>query len=141
MVASAREDLLTQLGISIPASSTSRPETWARPAPRRYDIEAWFPQERYREVTPGLEHDRLPGPRLGMPLAAADAGLETPHTLNGTVLTDRALLAILENFQGEVPDVCRSSAPPPASPRSCGFPAWGGALSPMRAPFVPRRWW
>ena len=29
----------------------------------------------------------------------------TPHTLNGTAITDRALLAVLENFQGEVPDV------------------------------------
>jgi seryl-tRNA synthetase len=27
-----------------------------------------------------------------------------PHTLNGTAVTDRVVLAILENFQGDVPD-------------------------------------
>jgi seryl-tRNA synthetase len=27
------------------------------------------------------------------------------HTLNGTAVTDRWALAVLENFQGEVPDV------------------------------------
>ena len=32
-----------------------------------------------------------------------DKRLETPHTLNGTAVTDRWLLAILENFGGDVP--------------------------------------
>ncbi len=35
----------------------------------------------------------------------SERGLEPPHTLNGTVVTDRVVLAILENFQGAVPDV------------------------------------
>ena len=34
------------------------------------------------------------------------------HTLNGTMVTDRALLAILENFQGEVPEVLRAYGAP-----------------------------
>jgi seryl-tRNA synthetase len=34
----------------------------------------------------------------------ADRGTDFVHTLNGTAVTDRALLAILENFQGDVPD-------------------------------------
>ncbi len=38
--------------------------------------------------------------------------LENPHTLNGTMVTDRALLAILENFQGGVPDVLREYGAP-----------------------------
>jgi seryl-tRNA synthetase len=42
----------------------------------------------------------------------AEGGLENPHTLNGTMVTDRALLAILENFQGGVPDVLRSFGAP-----------------------------
>ena len=37
--------------------------------------------------------------RLGIRFRG-ESGLETPHTLNGTVVTDRALLALLENFQG-----------------------------------------
>ena len=34
------------------------------------------------------------------------------HTLNGTAVTDRATLAILENFQGDVPDVLRQFGAP-----------------------------
>ena len=34
------------------------------------------------------------------------------HTLNGTAVTDRALLAILENFQGDVPDALRPFGAP-----------------------------
>ena len=34
------------------------------------------------------------------------------HTLNGTAVTDRAMLAILENFQGDVPDVLRQYGAP-----------------------------
>ena len=49
--------------------------------------------------------------RLGIRFRTED-GLETPHTLNGTVVTDRALLAILENFQGEVPEVLRAYGAP-----------------------------
>jgi seryl-tRNA synthetase len=32
--------------------------------------------------------------------------------LNGTAATDRAVLAILENFQGDVPDVLRAYGAP-----------------------------
>jgi seryl-tRNA synthetase len=43
--------------------------------------------------------------------------VETPHTLNGTMVTDRALLAILENFQGAVPEVlARYGAPADVRP-------------------------
>jgi seryl-tRNA synthetase len=34
------------------------------------------------------------------------------HTLNGTAVADRALLAILENFRGDVPDVLREFGAP-----------------------------
>jgi seryl-tRNA synthetase len=34
------------------------------------------------------------------------------NTLNGTATTDRTLLAILENFGGEVPDVLRQYGAP-----------------------------
>jgi seryl-tRNA synthetase len=39
--------------------------------------------------------------------------LETPHTLNGTAATDRWVLALLENFQGAVPDVLQQFGAPP----------------------------
>ena len=75
------------------------------PATKKYDIEAWFPfQERYREVTSCSNTTDYQARRLGIRYRA-ESGLETPHTLNGTMVTDRALLSILENFQGAVPEV------------------------------------
>jgi seryl-tRNA synthetase len=74
-------------------------------AAKKYDIEAWFPfQERYREVTSCSNTTDYQSRRLGIRYRS-EHGLENPHTLNGTMVTDRALLAILENFQGAVPEV------------------------------------
>jgi seryl-tRNA synthetase len=74
-------------------------------AVKKYDIEAWFPsQERYREITSCSNTTDFQARRLGIRYRS-ERGLETVHTLNGTAVTDRAALAILENFQGEVPDV------------------------------------
>ncbi|HVN60919.1 MAG TPA: serine--tRNA ligase [Gaiellaceae bacterium] len=76
------------------------------PAVKKYDIEAWFPsQERYREITSCSNTTDFQARRLGIRYRVEDGGLETVHTLNGTAVTDRAALAILENFQGEVPEV------------------------------------
>jgi seryl-tRNA synthetase len=75
------------------------------PAAKKYDIEAWFPfQERYREVTSCSNTTDYQARRLGIRYRSP-SGLEHPHTLNGTMVTDRALLAILETFQGRVPEV------------------------------------
>ena len=74
-------------------------------AAKKFDIEAWFPaQERYREVTSCSNTTDYQARRLGIRYRA-ERGLEHPHTLNGTMVTDRALLAILENLQGGVPEV------------------------------------
>jgi seryl-tRNA synthetase len=83
------------------------------PAAKKYDIEAWFPfQERYREVTSCSNTTDYQARRLGIRYRLAGGGLETPHTLNGTMVTDRALLAVLENFQGGVPEVLRQYGAP-----------------------------
>ena len=82
-------------------------------AAKKYDIEAWFPfQGRYREVTSCSNTTDFQARRLGIRYRA-ESGLGTPHTLNGTMVTDRALLAILENFQGAVPDVLQRYGAPP----------------------------
>jgi seryl-tRNA synthetase len=74
-------------------------------ASKKYDIEAWFPhQQRYREITSTSNTTDFQARRLGIRHRSGEKGLETPHTLNGTAVTDRWLLAILENFGGEVPD-------------------------------------
>jgi seryl-tRNA synthetase len=75
------------------------------PAAKKYDIEAWFPsQERYREITSCSNTTDFQARRLGIRYRG-ERGPETVQTLNGTAVTDRAALAILENFQGEVPEV------------------------------------
>jgi seryl-tRNA synthetase len=82
------------------------------PAARKYDIEAWFPfQGRYREITSCSNTTDFQARRLGIRYRS-ERGLEPVHTLNGTAVTDRAVLAILENFQGEVPDVLRAFGAP-----------------------------
>ena len=74
------------------------------PAAKKYDIEAWFPsQKRYREVTSCSNTTDFQARRLGIRFRRESGSPEPAHTLNGTMVTDRALLAILENFQGEVP--------------------------------------
>jgi seryl-tRNA synthetase len=88
-------------------------------AAKRYDIEAWFPsQERYRELTSASNTTDYQARRLGIRYRR-NGSLEQVHTLNGTAVTDRWALAILENFQGEVPEVLQTyGAPATISPPS-----------------------
>jgi seryl-tRNA synthetase len=82
-------------------------------AAKRYDIEAWFPsQERYREITSCSNTTDFQARRSGIRYRTEDGRLETPHTLNGTAATDRWVLAILENFQGDVPDALQQYGAP-----------------------------
>ncbi len=83
------------------------------PAAKKYDIEAWFPsQQRYREITSTSNTTDFQARRLGIRYRLDEKRLETPHTLNGTAVTDRWLLAVLENFAGEVPEVLRGYGAP-----------------------------
>jgi seryl-tRNA synthetase len=69
------------------------------PAARKYDIEAWIPtQERYREITSCSNTTDFQARRLGVRYRDGKA-LRFPYTLNGTAMTARFLIAILENFQ------------------------------------------
>jgi seryl-tRNA synthetase len=82
-------------------------------AAKRYDIEAWFPsQERYREITSCSNTTDYQARRGRIRYRTAEGTTATPHTLNGTAATDRWVLAILENFQGDVPDVLREYGAP-----------------------------
>jgi seryl-tRNA synthetase len=79
-------------------------------ASKKYDIEAWFPgQQRYREITSTSNTTDFQSRRLDVRYRS-ERGPEHVHTLNGTAVTARAMIAILENFQDErgavsVPDV------------------------------------
>ena len=95
------------------ASSTSPPAT---SAPRRRRSTTSRRGSRRSSATARSRRRRTrPTSR---PAASASATapttkrLETPHTLNGTAVTDRWLLAILENFGGDVPDVLQRYGAP-----------------------------
>jgi seryl-tRNA synthetase len=83
------------------------------PAAKKYDCEGWFAfQQRYRELTSTSNTTDFQARRLQIRYRADGKSLEPVHTLNGTAVTDRATLAILENFQGDVPDVLRPFGAP-----------------------------
>jgi seryl-tRNA synthetase len=105
------EAFLRKLGLPYRVVNVAAGDLGA-PAAKKVDIEAWFPsQERYREVTSCSNTTDFQARRLGI-RSRGESGLGTPHTLNGTMVTDRALLAILENFQGDVPDVLAAYGAP-----------------------------
>jgi len=82
-------------------------------AAKRYDIEAWFPsQERYREITSCSNTTDYQARRSQIRYRTGEKTLDTPHTLNGTAVTDRWALAILENFQGEIPEALQRYGAP-----------------------------
>jgi seryl-tRNA synthetase len=79
---------------------------------KTYDVEIWFPShDRYRETASISNTTDFQARRLGTRYRAN--GTPQPvHTLNGTAVVDRMALAILENFQGEVPDALRPYGAP-----------------------------
>jgi seryl-tRNA synthetase len=71
-------------------------------AAKKYDIEAWFPgQERYREITSTSNTTDYQARRLEIRFRRDGKQLEPVHTLNGTAVTARAMLAIMEDFQDQ----------------------------------------
>lgn len=70
---------------------------WA--SARTYDIEAWLPgQKEYREMGSISTTTDYQSRRLGIRVATGEKK-EFTHLLNGTVFSDRALIAIIENYQ------------------------------------------
>jgi seryl-tRNA synthetase len=98
------ESILQELGLPYRAVNIAAGDLGASAA-KKIDLEAWFPsQERYREVTSCSNTTDYQARRLRIRYRTAHGGTAFPHTLNGTAVTDRVVLAILENFQGDVPD-------------------------------------
>ncbi|HVH50820.1 MAG TPA: serine--tRNA ligase, partial [Gaiellaceae bacterium] len=105
------ESLVQEVGLPYRVVNTAAGDL-STAAAKRYDIEAWFPsQERYREITSCSNTTDYQARRSGVRYRDGKS-LDTPHALNGTAVTDRWLLAILENFQGDVPDVLRAYGAP-----------------------------
>ena len=94
------EELVQELGLPYRVVNVAAGDLGASAA-KKYDVEAWFPgQERYREITSTSNTTDYQARRLGVRVRR-DRGTEPVHTLNGTAVTARALLAVLENFQDE----------------------------------------
>jgi seryl-tRNA synthetase len=106
------EELLQALGLPYRAVDVAAGDLGAS-AVRKIDLEAWFPsQGRYREVTSCSNTTDFQARRLGIRWRSPQ-GLVPPHTLNGTVVTDRFVLALLETFQGGVPEPLLGYGAPP----------------------------
>lgn len=70
------------------------------PAAAKYDIEAWFPSEnKYRETHSCSNCTDYQSRRLNIRFKRKTGELEFVHILNGTVFSERPILAILENYQ------------------------------------------
>jgi seryl-tRNA synthetase len=95
------EELVSELGIPYRVVNIPVGDLGAS-ASKKYDIEAWFPtQKRYREITSTSNTTDYQARRLDVRYRREDGNLEPVHTLNGTAVTARLLLAIMENFQSE----------------------------------------
>jgi seryl-tRNA synthetase len=69
-------------------------------AAKKYDLEAWFPgQSRYRELTSTSNTTDYQARRLDIRFRPNGGAPVHVHTLNGTAVTARAMLSIMENFQ------------------------------------------
>jgi seryl-tRNA synthetase len=94
------EELVQDLGVPYRVVNVAAGDLGAS-ASKKYDIEAWFPgQDNYREITSTSNTTDYQARRLGVRVRR-ESGLEPVHTLNGTAVTARALIAIIENFQDE----------------------------------------
>jgi seryl-tRNA synthetase len=79
---------------------------------KTYDLELWFPsQSRYREAASISNTTDYQARRVNV-RARGEGGIGPVHLLNGTALTDRYVLAVLENFGGDVPAVLREYGAP-----------------------------
>jgi seryl-tRNA synthetase len=114
---SVEEELVNELGIPYRVVNIAAGDLGSS-ATKKYDVEAWFPsQGRYREITSTSNTTDYQARRLGVRFRREDGSLEPVHTLNGTAVTARFLLAIMENFQDEggsytVPEVLEQFGAP-----------------------------
>lgn len=95
----AREEELVQaLGIPYRVVNVAAGDLGSSAA-KKYDIEAWFAgQGRYREITSTSNTTDFQSRRLKIRFRG-DSGNELVHTLNGTAVAGRLLIALVEHYQ------------------------------------------
>jgi seryl-tRNA synthetase len=106
LMLSLEERFLRELGIPYRVVNIGADDLGASAA-KKYDLEAWMPgQQRYREVTSTSNTTDFQSRRLDIRYRDADGRPRHVFTLNGTAVTWRHLIALLENHQrddGTVP--------------------------------------
>ena len=100
LLLSIEEEIVAELGFPYRVVNVAAGDLGAS-ASKKYDIEAWMPaQQRYREITSTSNTTDFQARRLEVRYRG-ERGPELVHTLNGTAITARSLIAIMENFQDE----------------------------------------
>jgi seryl-tRNA synthetase len=98
LILSAEEEILQGLEIPYQVVNIAAGDLGA-PAAQKFDCEAWLPgQQRYRELTSCSNCTDYQARRLNTRFRT-EKGPRFVHTLNGTGVTGRHLIAILENYQ------------------------------------------
>jgi seryl-tRNA synthetase len=93
------EEILTDLELPYRVVNIAVDDLGASAA-KKYDCEAWMPgQGRYREVTSTSNTTDFQARRLDIRARRAGGKPEIVHTLNGTAVTGRHMIALLENGQ------------------------------------------
>ncbi len=93
------EYLLQQLGLPYRVVNVCLGDLGA-PGYKKYDIEAWFAGfDGYREVTSNTNLTDFQSRRLNIRYKDKDGKRGFVHTISATAVTDRVVIAILENFQ------------------------------------------
>ncbi len=114
---SIEERLQQELGIPYRVVNIGADDLGASAA-KKYDLEAWMPsQQRYREVTSTSNTTDFQARRLDIRYRDEAGRPRYVHTLNGTAVTWRHLIALLENGQRDdgtvaVPEVLQRYGAP-----------------------------
>jgi seryl-tRNA synthetase len=117
LLLSLEEQFLRGLGIPYRVVNIGADDLGSSAA-KKYDLEAWMPgQDQYREVTSTSNTTDFQSRRLDIRYRADDGKPRHVHTLNGTAVTWRHMIALLENGQRDdgtvaVPEVLQAWGAP-----------------------------
>jgi len=122
-IVAIEEEIVGSLGLAYRVVNTAAGDLGPSAA-KKYDIEAWIPsQERYREITSCSNTTDYQARRLHARYRDSRGQPRVLHTLNGTAMTARFLIALMESNQNAagavtVPELLwRYGAPEALDPR------------------------
>lgn len=99
LIRETEEELLQQLEIPYQVVNVCTGDL-GNSAIKKYDLEAWLPgQGKFREMTSTSICTDFQSRRLKIRIRRKDGTIVFAHTLNGTAVSSRPLVAIMENFQ------------------------------------------